>query len=54
MSTNHPQTFTDADLSEMMAAANKARSEELSKLFRQARTYIAGLFVSHSAAATQN
>lgn len=54
MSTKHPTTFADADLSDMMAAANKARSEELSKLFRQARAYFTGMFVSHGAAATQS
>ncbi len=53
MNTNAPQTFTDADLSEMMAAANKARSEELGKMLRQARAYLAGLFTSHSAATAQ-
>lgn len=54
MSIKHPQTFTDADLSQMMARANKARAEELRKMFRQARAYIAGFFASHGAAATQN
>lgn len=54
MSAKHPQTFADADLSQMMAAANKARSEELRKMFRQARAYFAGFFTSHGEAATQS
>ena len=54
MSAQKTQTFTDADLSKMMAAANKARAEELSKMFRNARAYIAGLFTSHGAPATQH
>lgn len=54
MSPQHPQTFAEADLSEMMAAANKARAEELAKMFRNARAYFVGFFTSHGAVATHS
>lgn len=53
MTAKQPQTFTDADLSEMMAAANKARAEELTKMFRNARAYFAGFFATNGGVATQ-
>ncbi len=54
MTRTNSQTFADVDLSEMMNAANKARSEELVKMFRQARAYFVSLFAAHGAAATQS
>lgn len=53
MQTNHTQSFTDADLSKIMAAANQARSEELRKMFRAARSYIANIFAVRGRTATQ-
>ncbi len=54
MSPQRPQTFADADLGEMMAAANKARAEELGKMFRKMTAYFASFFTSHGAVAAQH
>lgn len=44
MHANHTKSFTDADLGQMMAAANQARAVEIRRLFGLAWAYVAGLF----------
>ncbi len=54
MQTNRTQSFTDADLGKMMAAANAARSAELRRMFHAARNYVANAFAARGQAVAQN
>lgn len=53
MSIQHPQTYTDVDLNEMIAAARQARAEELAKMFRNICAIFAGFFMSKGIVAAQ-